>query len=176
MKRFTFLLMAGCLCFSLPAFAQPVKGSMLISGGAGFNSYKYGDYSSSIIFLSPSVGYFVTDRLAAGAALDLTFYGGDDDGSYISIGPFARYYFNGEGPARFFGQAGFQFANIDFGDNSDSFTNLGFHVGAGVNYFLNEFVALEGMLRFSSDKDKDDDQSATNIGLLIGVAAFIGRK
>jgi len=35
-------------------------------------------------------------------------------------------------------------------------------------------VALEALLNFNSNKDQDDDMSETNIGLNIGVSAFIG--
>jgi outer membrane protein len=174
MKVSIYAILVSCLLLSQAAFAQPEKGSIMLGGTAGFNAYSYGDYSSSYVYLIPQVGYFFTDRLAVGALLNLEFFGGDNDGSWIGIGPYARYYFNGSGPARFFGQAGIEFYNIDFGGNSDSFTNLGFNVGAGVDYFLNESVALEAMLNFNSNKDSDDDESSTNFGLNIGVAAFIG--
>jgi outer membrane protein len=174
MKVSIYAILVSCLLLSQAAFAQPEKGSIMLGGTAGFNAYSYGDYSSSYVYLIPQVGYFFTDRLAVGALLNLEFFGGDNDGSWIGIGPYARYYFNESGPARFFGQAGIEFYNIDFGGNSDSFTNLGFNVGAGVDYFLNESVALEAMLNFNSNKDSDDDESSTNFGLNIGVAAGIG--
>jgi hypothetical protein len=175
MKHFkTLLLLTGMLCIGLTAWAQPSKGSAMIGGNAGFNSYSYGDFSSSYIYLGPRVGYFFTDMFEAGAAVDLNFYGGDDEGSYLGIGPFVRYYINSSGDVRFFAEAGIEFASIDFGGNTDSFSNFGFNIGAGGDYFLSPNVALEAALMFNSNKDEDDDESATNIGINIGVAAFIG--
>ena len=174
MKISMYMFLLSCLLFSQSAFAQPSQGSIMIGGSAGFNSRSYDGDTYTYIYLLPEVGYFVTDQIAVGALLNLEFFGGDGDGSWIGIGPFGRYYFNNSGPARFFGQAGIEFYNIDFGGNSDSFTNFGFNIGAGVDYFLNESVALEALLNFNSNKDQDDDESEKNIGLNIGVSVFIG--
>jgi len=161
------------MLIGLQAWAQPEKGSVMIAGSAGFNAYSHGDYSSSTIWLAPQVGYFVTDNIEVGALVDLTFYGGDADGSYIEFGPFGRYYFNNSGPARFFGEVGVDIISEDPGGNADSYSNFGFNIAAGVDYFLNDWVALEGALRFNSNKYSDEDESRTNFGLRIGVATFI---
>ncbi len=174
MKHSIYLVIAGCLLFSQSAFAQPETGSMILGGNVGFNAYKYGDYSSSTVYLNPYLAYFFTDQLAAGASVTLDFYGGDDSGSDVGIGPFARYYINTSGAMRFFGQAGIAFYNIKPNKNVDSYTSFGFMVGVGGDYFLNPNVALEALLGFSSSKDKDAPNSDNNFGLNIGVAAFFG--
>jgi len=133
MKVNMYFILLSCLLFSQSAMAQPSKGSVMLGGSAGFESTSYDDNTYSYVYLVPRVGYFFTDQIAAGALVNLEFFGGDDDGSWIGIGPYGRYYFNTSGPARFFGQVGFEFYNIDFGGNSDSFTNFGFNIGAGVD-------------------------------------------
>ncbi len=174
MKLIRTLFLVGFACFTMQLVAQPEQGSVMIGGSAGFNAYSYGNYSSTEIWLAPKVGYFITDNIAVGALLDFTFYGGDDEGTYIEFGPYGRYYFNNSGSARFFGEVGVDIVSWDPGKNFDSSSNFGFNIGAGVDYFLNNWVALEGMLNFNSNKEKDADESATNFGLRIGVAAFFG--
>ena len=174
MKVSMYLILLSALLCSQSALAQPSQGSVMIGGNAGFNSRSYNNNTYTYLYLIPQVGYFFTDQFAAGALINLEFFGGDSDGSWIGIGPYGRYYFNNSGPVRAFGQAGIEFYNIDFGGNSDSFTNFGFNIGAGADYFLNESVALEALLNFNSNKDSEDDDSEINIGLNIGVAVFIG--
>lgn len=174
MKHTRLTLLAACLCLSFAAWAQPSKGSVMIGGSAGINSYKYEEYSSTTIRLSPFAAFFIADQIAIGGSLGLEFRGGDADGSTFSIGPIGRYYVNNDGDARFFGQVGIQYSVIDLGGNSDSFSNFGWGVAAGVDWFLNPNVALEAALSYTSDKDEDAEESDSNIGLNIGVAAFIG--
>ena len=173
MKHKTLALLAGFLLISGLAFAQPVQGSVLLGGTAGFNSSSFGDANTTTIHFQPLFGYFIADQFAIGASANATFFGGDADGSSFGIGPFVRYYFNNSGNARFFGQAGISYNSTDPGDNFDSFSSFGFGVAAGVDLFLNSNVALEASLGFSSSKLEDADESTTNIGLNIGVAAFL---
>lgn len=174
MKHKTLAMLAGLLLCAGAAFAQPVQGSVLIGGTAGFNSTSFDEDNFTTVHLNPVLGFFITDQLAVGASATLTFFGGDADGSTFGIGPFIRYYFNNSGDARFFGQAGIEYTSTDPGEPFDSFSTFGFNVGAGVDWFLNPNVALEAVLAFGSAKEEDADESVTNIGLNIGVAAFIG--
>jgi hypothetical protein len=114
----------------------------------------------------------VTDRVAVGGQLTMNFFGGDAEGSTIGIGPAVRYYFNGSGATRFFGQGNFNWQTVDFGEESES--GVGFGLGAGLDYFLNQYVALEAFLGYNSFKFSDADDSVNTFGLNIGVAAFIG--
>jgi outer membrane protein len=174
MKQMRMLLVLAGLFSAFYGWAQPSQGWWMVAGSAGFNSYSFGDYTASVIYVDPRAGYFVTDQIEVGAEIQIELYGGDDEGNSLGVGPFARYYFNKSGPARFFGHVGVNISSFKFDKDEDAISNFGFDLGAGVDYFLNEHVALEAMLAFNSNKDNDDDESATNIGLNIGVAAFIG--
>ena len=164
----------GCLFFALQVWAQPGQGSVMIAGSAGFNSESYNDNTYSEVWFAPQVGYFITDNIEVGALLDFTFYGGDWSGNYVEFGPFGRYYFNNAGPARFFGEVGIDIISSKDNKDAESDSNFGFNVAAGVDYFLNDWVALEGALKFNSNKWDYQDESHTNFGLRIGVAAFFG--
>jgi outer membrane protein len=174
MKHKTFALLVSLFFCAGAVFSQPVQGSVLIGGTAGFNSSSFDETNFSTIHLNPLLGFFLTDQLAVGVSVNLTAFGGDSDGSTFGIGPFVRYYFNNSGEARFFGQAGISYVSTDPGEPLDSFSSFGFGVGAGADWFLNPNVALEAILGFSSSKAEDADESTTTIGLNIGVAAFIG--
>ncbi len=157
------------------AQAQPTKGSILIGGTAGFTSTSSGDFNETLVSFSPLAGFFVTDRVAVGGQINMNFFGGDGDadGNIIGIGPSVRYYFNGSGATRFFGQGNFSWQNIDFGDNfSDS--GVGFGAGVGLDHFLNQYVALEAILGYNTFKFSDEEDGTNTFGLTIGVAAFIG--
>lgn len=168
-----FLTLAFCIG-AIATQAQPTKGSIMIGGNAGFTSYKSGEFNASTISLSPLAGFFVTDRVAVGGQLTMLFYGGDADGNTIGLSPLVRYYFNGSGSTRFFGQGTFSWLTSNPGGDLDSESGVGFGLGAGLDYFFNEHVALEALLGYNSFKFGDADDSDSNFGLTIGVSAFIG--
>jgi outer membrane protein len=167
------ILFAICLALAAAvAQAQPVKSSILIGGTAGFTSTSAGDGDVTVIDFSPLIGYFVTDQVAVGGQITMNFLGGDAEGSTIGIGPAVRYYFNNSGKTRFFGQGNFNWQTVDLGDESES--GVGFGLGAGLDYFFNQHVALEAILGYNNFKFSDADDSINTFGLNIGVAAFIG--
>lgn len=47
----------------------------------------------------------------------------------------ARYYFNGDGSTRFFGQGGLTWQNVNPGGDFDSQSAFGFGLGVGLDYF-----------------------------------------
>lgn len=159
---------------AVAAQAQPTKGSILIGGNAGFQSVNTegGDYT--VFAIAPLAGFFVAERVAVGGQVNLEFYGGDAEGSTIGLSPLVRYYFNGSGSTRFFGQGTFDWQTVDFGGDLDSQSAIGFGLGAGLDYFFNEHVALEAILGYNNLKFEDADDPISTFGVRIGVAAFIG--
>ena len=187
MKKTLFSILAF---FALStAFAQFEQGRMLVGGDVGFSSItakgKSGSttvtYGKTTTFsLSPKFGYFIIDNLAIGGELEAAVSNyKDDDGedeskfSQISIGPFARYYFD---PGVFV-HAGFGFGSAKekdtFGSGTDE-TKYGltkFDVGVGYAVFLNDNVAIEPMLGYgtSSLKNKDNDSKSIDSGIYLSV-------
>lgn len=81
-----------------------------------------------------------------------------------------RYYFNGEGKARFFGQGSFSWANVSQGGESASAT--GFGVALGLDVFLNDHVAIEPAINYVTASS--EGVSVSSFAVTIGVQAFIG--
>lgn len=164
MKK-VFLFAAFTALTSL-SFAQTSKSTWLLGGGASFASIKpdVGD-SKTYINLAPRAGYFVMDNLALGAELSYSKLG-DDEGSTM-VGPFVRYYFTSLGSnAKLFGQA-----EAAFGSTAGTSTTA-FGVHAGVAYFLNNSIALEGALGY----DNNTTLKTSTIGVNVGFQIHFGGK
>jgi len=162
------------LALSTGLSAQIQKGSILLGGTGSFQNASY-DYGSVFtINLAPSAGFFLSNRFVLGSSLN--FKAEIEDGDAItSIGlrPFGRYYLNGGGKARFFGQAdlGYEAYLEDGGQSSGAL----FGLGIGVDIFLNEHIGVEGLLGYQHVEYPEYDYGTNNIGLNIGIAAFINR-
>jgi outer membrane protein len=170
-----FLLLASLGSLS----AQIEKGNWFLGGTAGINNINSGEGSLGVTIFSvtPMTGYMLSNRFGVGANLDFTFFryeGGDYNGS-LALSPFARYYFNGSGKARFFGQAhvGIQ-TNLEKGADNNLST-LGYGLAVGLDYFLNDHIAIEGSLGYQLERYLETELSpaidgfntfSTNIGVI----------
>lgn len=165
MKKLFLLGACGILCTS--AMAQTTKGSKFIGVNIGNLSYTQSQNDSGIgVELFPSAGVFLADNFLLGSSVTLGYQRlSSDNGSFrdysrrtISYGlaPFARYYFAGTAPHRFFGQAsvGIQWSNTKIElDNTRKYstTDKNFAVGLGYNYFLTPGAALEILAGYGRD-------------------------
>ena len=175
MKTVHVLSIVALVTFSFAAQAQTEKGRFLIGGTAGFNNRSINGNGITTFNLSPNVGYFIIDNLAIGAQLQLTVRSGEgdfNDETSFGFTPFVRYYFADAGPARFFGQGRIGFGSTKFANNADSYFTFG--LGAGVDFFLNDNVALEAFLGYVNQKFQEANDPINQFGLNIGVQAFIG--
>jgi len=163
MKNLLALFMLMAFATTLPAQIQ--KGAALLGSTIGL---------STGVNISPIIGGFLSDRFAIGGGLGLAVQTADGS-SVTSVGfnPFARYYFNGSGMYRIFGQTTVGFQVLDLDDVEGTTTKV-FGLGMGVDLFLNDQVALEISLAYLRIKDSESDSGFNNIGLNFGVAAFVG--
>lgn len=172
-----FLLLASLGSLS----AQIEKGNWFLGGTAGINNINSGEGSLgvTIFTVTPMAGYMLSNRFGVGANLDVTIfrYEGGDQNASLGFSPLARYYFNGSGKARFFGQAqvGIQ-TNLEKGADYNLST-LRWGGGVGLDYFLNDHVALEGELAYRVEKYLDtevalDTDGYNTFSFNIGVLAF----
>lgn len=174
-KRMIFVLVAQFTGFG--AFAQIQQGRILASGSVGFNSSTYKqeingtttyESNSTYLWLMPKTGYFITDEIVVGFGLSLstgsTKYEDGDKfiSSSISFTPFARYYL----PQGLFGQ-------LEFGpgsktntrkeeDEDDSKYKYGtflWSLGVGYTYFLNNHVAVEPLVSYTSSTTTEKEFS-----------------
>lgn len=143
---------------------------MMIGGTAGFSSSD----GTTEISVAPSLGFFIIDQLAIGGQIAFASTSSDlgGDATAFGVGPMVRYYFNGEGKARFFAQGMFQWSSLKFGD-ADAVTGTAFGGGAGVSIFLNDHVAIDGLVGYTSSSFGEGD-AVGSFGINFGVQAFIG--
>ncbi len=175
MKRiFTCLFVLSCFSYG---HSQITKGSLLLGGEFSATTavgQTPGDFSTA---LAPSAGLFLSDRFALGTGLGLDFFtiGDDLSGGTVSISPFARYYLSNrpDNPLKWFvhGGAGLAFG---LGDNSDD-PVYSLNVGTGLNYFLNDQIALEGSLLYA-DPNLENSGRNSNLSLRIGLQLFLHPK
>jgi len=169
------------------AFSQISKNQWLIGGSGSFFTQKYSDIydyegKGLGITLSPGIGYFPVNNLAAGLR---TFFGYDHSkGKYATgeggfkqtswhtqLGPFVRYYFlpaarkmNLLADASYY--TGLIHTNNSLGKSKS--TVHGYAFSAGPVWFINPATALEVTLDYSKDHTPVNTSGmAINIGLQI---------
>lgn len=192
MKKFLLLL-------SLSAFgfvnAQTEKGSWVVGGSTtiGFNSVNTKEKSDgesydgpkvSTFNFTPSVGYFVMDKLAVGLDLGYTSITTkyNDDGytdkyttSTFSILPTATYYFTTDSKVYPYLGAGLGYASAKEKEDRYETTVDGFAWKAkgGIAYFITDKVAIDLGVSFNqfSNKEKEYGYEYKTIVNTFGVGA-----
>jgi hypothetical protein len=192
-----FMLIVAALFIFVAAESQVVQGNLLASGTVGFNYSKYRDVNDGVtgneststsIWLSPRVGYFISNSIAVGSAINVslgsTKYDDDDKYNYssLSLTPFVRYYL----PQGIFGQfeigPGIDTDKWNYAngaeDDKDQYRVLIWSLGAGYSHFLNANVAVEPMLSYISTTytNKDNTNLKDKYGeilLLIGLSIYL---
>jgi Outer membrane protein beta-barrel domain len=158
------LLSISFFALGFIANAQTKKSTWLLGGGLSFSSQK--NFSSFYVY--PDIGYFIQDNLVVGGYLDIgTSKVKDADASNsLLVGPFVRYYFANLGDkVKLFSDASFGFGSEKQSGTSSEYTK--WQLLAGPAFFLNESIALEAKLNYSSQKFKNTDAS-NSFGLIVG--------
>ena len=141
---------------SFTASAQTDKGDWLVGGQLAFNTTS----GNSSFTLAPSAGYFFGKNFAAGSELTLSFSKlGDSKTTAVGIGPFARYYFELKDPKfKPLVHASFGFVSITdkFLNQKTTNTATSLFIGAGGAYFINDNVALEGVMGYNNTKVENE--------------------
>jgi hypothetical protein len=170
---FLFLVFVS---FAYTLNAQIQKGSVLLGGTVGINNFSDEGESITTFHLSPRAIFMVSDRFGLGPGLNLAIAtsDGDTEGS-LGLSLASRVYFNKTGMSRFFAQLDIGAETPDLGaDDIDILTTGG--LGIGADFFLNEFVAIEGVLGYRRLQNFDAEAGVNVIGLNFGVIASIGGK
>lgn len=136
---------------ALIANSQIKKGQFLVGGKIGFSAANYGrsptsNYKTTNIFISPNIGYFIIDKLAAGAKIDFwsnhqSLGESSSTTTLTTLSPFASYYFLH--PAKMVNI----FVDISYNNYKNKYTNQsqpsntygsnGYTIAAGPSIFLN---------------------------------------
>lgn len=171
MKKVSSVLIALFL-FSGWLSAQISKDDWMAGGNLRINTAK----NNAQFEFSPSLGYFLLDGLAMGARLSYQMEKlGSNSVSGLGFGPFARYYFGSEKFFPFF-EGAFDLSNRKYKTGTVTTTEQAFSVfgGGGLAIFLNENVALEGMLGYRNSRVKNQTGSG-GLNLRIGFQVYLNR-
>ncbi|MFY8181810.1 MAG: outer membrane protein [Flavobacterium sp.] len=155
------------------------KGDVFVSGALTFGSEKTGDFKANAFEIAPKVGIFVTENIAVGASLGLSTLKLDNGttdatNSGTSFGAFGRYYFTPASKFSLFAELGVDYTSNDlefdatngnlFGGSFET-KELGFGLGAGLNYFVSSNFSVEAgvaVLGFSSNDNGGNGADKTN--------------
>ncbi len=141
---------------------------------------------SFTLAFSPRIGWFISEKWALGATLPISYTSTNFfDGFTAGLLPMARYYpQNTSGPLQWFltVEGGLQYVSNQFDDalvnNPDFDSNdwlTTFNAGIGLNVFLTEHAALEGVLSYSYDENFALPPVVRRIGFEIGFQYFLSR-
>ncbi|CAN5488294.1 hypothetical protein BH11BAC2_BH11BAC2_01600 [soil metagenome] len=178
------LTMAAALLLSVNTYAQTEQGHWLVgaSSNLGFSSGKVDkdqDDATTNFNITPTIGYFLIDNLAAGIALDFnSSKTGDYKSSTFGLGPFVRYYL----PMKVFGQLSYAFGSSTSNDGSgsgDVKANTGdLGIAVGYAWMLNDNISLEPSIRYDLTSYKPDgaDESikGSTFGINVGFTLYFG--
>lgn len=158
------LLLSICL-FTTSSSAQLTQNTWLVGGSGSLFSY-HETYNSSAanftakytsIDISPSVGYFLIDKLSGGLRATFSSIKGESSGGgsmnnyKLAIGPFVRYYFlNADKQFNILTDVSYQFGvNRDFGGLSGKGKFNIFSLMGGTEVFFNSTAGMEILLGYS---------------------------
>jgi hypothetical protein len=176
------------------ARAQFTKGTVMAGGSVGFSSYS-SNYTTNgtstpqgtttSFTLVPQAGYFIQDNLVLGAGVSFNSSSYKPNGSSNSLtgsrilfSPFVRYYL----PAKIYMQGTFDVgssSSSSTGGGSVTNTLLGWSLLAGYPILLNDFVALEPQIGYSSLTNKTDSANKTVSGeffIRFGFQIYLRKK
>ncbi|MCS3528786.1 outer membrane protein [Chryseobacterium sp. JUb7] len=202
------LLLAGAVALFGLSNAQMTKGDWVVSGntGLGFNNVsttiKVGDQSVdgpkvNTFSISPSVGYFVIDKLAVGIELGYVnattkYQGAKSKTSNFSVMPTATYYFTNSSKLVPFLGAGIGYASVKNSNDanfmgsvvsSETTTDgLAWKVKGGVTYMATQSLGINLGVSYDQFSNKETIMNTdvkTNVktfGVNVGFSYFIKAK
>lgn len=182
-------------------FAQLTKGNILLAGssnarisavssGTGGNNTTF---ASTIISVSPQVGYFIAERLPVGLYFEFQH---ENQYKYqinnsLEIGPFVRYYLSKSQRLIPFldGKLGFgsTSSKSKYGDYGTTSKLFSASLGLGATYLLNRHVGLDISMGYNYNRRNikstygsqitdENKYTSANLALNIGVVVLLGRN
>lgn len=181
---------AVLISLSVQSYGQLSKNTCLVGGSGSFNS-SHEHFSTPVIVgtekqtsveMSATVGYFLLDKLSAGARPFLSFLkvksqGGGTTSSYqLAIGPFARYYFLKKDKAfNLLADISYQFG---FNHVKNGYAGLGkfntLSVMAGTAVFFTKTAALEILLGYKKQAASIEHTIANYNSIEKGLQVSVG--
>lgn len=164
------------------AFAQKsssvgfAKENIVVTGALAFSTTDDGNDTKTTDFkIAPSVGYFLTDKVAMGVNFG---YGAGTtkagtvttkDNDMVELGAFARYYYTPAKAFSIFNQVGVNYVTTNDKIAKAKNNSFSFHLAPGVNYFLSEKVAVQATLGSISYSTSKADVAGAKSNSILGV-------
>jgi hypothetical protein len=178
------LLILSILFISQAANSQITKKNWLLSGNASFATQKNSSassvqYKQTDIQVSPTIGYFIADKFAAGVRSSFTFgknnlVANSKPQTIFSIGPFTRFYFlNTDRPFNLLVEGAYAYAFLNQASESKQHT---ISFAAGPVVYFNSAVGLEFTIGYSTTKVIGFSGSNNAIRLGIGFQFHLERE
>jgi len=182
MKKVLFATLLAVSATGVFAQSNINKGNWMVGGQGSFSYEKDGDLKTTEVEISPNVGYFFIDNLAAGLRLGVGSttekIGGDKETlSGFNVGPFVRYYFlPSSKKLNIFADGSFTFGQTKYDDGTTDMKMdyNSFGLMAGPAYFITPNVALEAALGWMSHKFDGADERTNSFGLQVGFQIHLG--
>ena len=156
MKKIAFLLLVNLLLVNYSLEAQTEKGNWILGSTLGvYNSNGVEKLSSLNIDLN--VGYFLNPHLAIGLRGVYIHEKSNNNaydavGNTLGLGIFGRHYFLEKKIKPFLDlNVGYQHTNIKWEDTSLYSFHYHTNYGLGLNYFITQRIAVEGIFRFNAE-------------------------
>jgi hypothetical protein len=167
MKNFKIYFLSSLFIFVISTSnAQLGKGNLMVGGSlstaVGNGSYQLGLY--------PSCGYFFTNNVVLGGAIDLSYYRYSNgyNNSYMALSAMGRYYFTTVKEDKTMPKLPL-FLQAKLGITSSDGQGVIFAAGGlGFDYFLTSNVALEGSAGINLD-----NSGFSNVYAMLGLQIFL---
>jgi hypothetical protein len=186
MKKQVLAFCIALAALTMTAKAQLQQGYYLIGGDLGGFSLGLSDGRPFNLNITPKVAWFRNNNLAIGGFVDLGLSTAEGQGTVFNygIGPLARYYFgstevsttttSARRSSRFFleGTVGLQGINVSRGSSTNG---LGIGIGPGLAYFINQNIALEGLLKYTKAVGFGNDGGSSLIQFGLGFQIYLPR-
>ena len=149
------------------------KENILVTGAIAFSNTDYGNDTKTTDFkLAPSIGYFLTNKVAMGVNFGFGNETSKDgisttqDNDMVELGAYARYYYSPAKAFSIFNQVGVSYVTTNDRIAKLKNNSFSFHFAPGMNYFLSENVAIQatlGSISYSTAKDDTKGAKSTSV-------------
>lgn len=186
MKKHLLAIVIATTTLTLSSKAQIQQGYYLIGGDLSNMSLGLSDGRPFSLSITPKVAWFRNNNLAIGGFVDIGLATAEGQGTTFNygVGPLARYYFGSSAvsttttsarrSSRFFveGTVGLQGVNVSGGSSTNG---LGIGIGPGLAYFVNQNIALEGLLKYTKAVGFGNDGGSSLLQFSLGFQIYLPR-
>lgn len=188
MKKHLLATVVATVLLTAGAYAQIQRGYYLIGGDLGGFDIGFSGGTPFNLNITPKVAWFQNDNLAVGGFVDVGLSTAEGAGTTFNygVGPLARYYFGSSAvntattsarrSSRFFveGTVGLQGFNVS-GSSGSNTNGLGIGIGPGLAYFVNQNIALEGLLKYTKAFGFGNDAGQSRLAFGLGFQIYLPR-